>query len=168
MFNTVISARSRLLASGFLVFVMLGCNKGHGVTLYPVKGTVYLNGEPAKDVNVMFMSVKPLEVEGRILSPSAVTEEDGSFKLMSFEQDDGAPAGEYQVSIIFPMNRYNKNQSGIDRLKGKFSDPKTSGLTATIEPKANELKPFNLKAEVMPVQKAPAAGMKMYKKNRDR
>jgi hypothetical protein len=87
---------------------------------------------------------------------------------MSFEPDDGAPAGDYQVTIIFPMNRYNKNQSGIDRLKGKFSDPKTSGLTATIEPKANELKPFNLKAEVMQMQKAPAAGMKMYKKNRDR
>jgi len=171
MYKTVCFAGSRLLAAGLLVVLMAGCNKGHGVTLYPVKGKVFINGEPAKDVNIMFTRVEPIEVEGHLLSPAAATEEDGSFQLMSFEPEDGAPEGDYLVTIIYPMNRYNKNQSGIDRLKGKYADPKTSQLTARVEAKKNELPAFNLKAEVMPLQSLPQGinqGMKMYKKNRDR
>jgi len=167
MRKTVISAGSRLLAAGVLLGLMIGCGKHRGVTLYPVKGSVQINGEPAKDVNVMFTSVTPIEVDGNILSPSAVTEEDGSFRLMSFDPEDGAPAGDYQITVIYPMNRFNKNLSGIDRLKGKFSNPKTSGLTAKVEAKKNELPVINIKAEVMPPQTA-ASGMKMYKKNRDK
>jgi hypothetical protein len=167
MFKAAFSASSRILAAGMLVFVLSGCNKGHGIKLYPVKGVVFLNGQPAKDVNVMFTPVTPIQLEGRNIGSSAVTEEDGSYRLMTFEENDGAPAGEYQVAISFPMNRYNKNQSGIDRLKGKYSNPKTSGLTAKVEEKNNEIPPFQLKAEVMPVEK-PTKGGPLYKKNRDR
>jgi hypothetical protein len=94
-----------------------------------------------------------------------VTGEDGSFRLMSFKPGDGAPAGDYQVTVIFPMNRFSKHLSGIDRLKGKFANPKTSGLTAKVEPKSNELPPFDLKATVLPLQ--TQVDLKMRKKLRD-
>jgi hypothetical protein len=165
MRKTVISVGGRLLAAGVLLGLMIGCGKSRGVTLYPVRGSVQINGEPAKDVNIMFTPVVPIEVEGHPLSPSGVTEEDGSFQLMSFDPNDGAPAGDYQVTIIYPMSRFNKHQSGIDRLKGKFSNPQTSGLKATVEAKKNEIPVFNIKAEVMPTQTAPT-GMKAYKKSR--
>ena len=168
MCKTVFSAGSRLLAAGLFVTLLAGCSKGHGVTLYPVKGKVFINGEPARDVNIMFTPVVPIEVEGHFLSPAAATDDDGSFRLMSFEQDDGAPAGDYLVTIIYPMNRYNKNTSGIDRLNGVYSDPKTSKLTAKVEAKPNEIPTFNLKADVKPLPQNTATGMKMYKKNRDR
>jgi hypothetical protein len=50
------------------------------------------------------------------------------------------------------MDRYNKHLSGIDRLKGKFANPKTSRLTAKVELKSNDLPPFDLKANVLPPQ----------------
>ncbi len=168
MYKSRYHAGSRVLAVGLLVLMLAGCSKRHGVTLYPVRGKVLLNGEPAKDVNIMFSPVTPIEVEGHALAPAAVTEEDGSFRLMSFDPDDGAPAGDYTVTVIFPMSRYSKSLSGVDRLKGKFSDPKKSGLTAKVEAKANEVPVFNLKAEVLPMQDNTATGAKLYKKNRER
>jgi hypothetical protein len=89
----------------------------------------------------MFTPVAPPSGGATPLSPAAVTGEDGSFRLMSFKPGDGAPAGDYQVTIIYPMDRFNKHLSGIDRLKGKFANPKTSGLAAKVEPKNNE-QPF--------------------------
>jgi hypothetical protein len=167
VFKTFLRTRGCLLAAGALVVLLSGCGGKRGPRLYHVNGSVHINGEPARDMNVMFTPLSPPEDGSTPLSPSGVTEEDGSFRLMSFEPDDGAPAGDYQVTISFPMSRFNKNLNGIDRLKGKFANPKTSGLTATVEPKSNDLKPFDLKAIVLP-QQGSVDGTKMYKKNRDR
>jgi hypothetical protein len=121
---------------------------------------VRINGEPGKDVNILFTPVTLPEGGATPLSPAAVTDGEGRFQLMSFKPDDGAPAGDYLVTIIYPMQRYNKHLSGIDRLKGKFADPKTSGLTATVQPTSNDLAPFELKADVMPLQTSVSLGKK--------
>jgi hypothetical protein len=167
MFKTLPRGGSLLLAAAALVALAPGCGGNKGPRLYPVKGLVRINGEPAKDVNIVFMPVAPPEAGATPLSPAAVTGEDGSFRLMSFKPGDGAPAGDYQVTIIYPMNRFNKHLSGIDRLRGKFADPKKSGLTAKVEPTSNELPPFDLKADVMPLQSAPEP-VKLRKKSRER
>jgi len=148
MFKTFLGATLLLAA---LVVLVAGCG-GKGPRLYPGKGAVRINGEPAKDVNVLFTPVASPEAGATPLSPAAVTGEDGSFQLMSFKPSDGAPAGDYQVTVIYPMNRFNKHLSGIDRLRGKFANPQTSGLTAKVEPRSNDLPPFDLKADVMPLQ----------------
>ena len=165
MFKTFLRAGG-LLAAGALVVLASGCAGNKGPRLYPVKGVVRINGEPAKGVNVMFTPVAPPEGGGTPLSPAAVTGEDGSFRLMSFKPGDGAPAGDYQVTVIYPMNRFNKYLSGVDRLRGKFANPKTSGLTAKVEPKSNDLPPFDLKAEVLPPQ-TRFDPVKLRKKSRE-
>jgi hypothetical protein len=152
MFKTSLRAGGLLLAAGALVALASGCGGHKGPVLYSVKGSVRINGEPAKDVNVMFTPVAPPEGGATPLSPAAVTGEDGSFRLMSFKPGDGAPAGEYRVTVIYPMSRFNKHLSGIDRLRGKFANPKTSGLTAKVGPKSNDLPPFDLKVDVLPPQ----------------
>jgi hypothetical protein len=152
MFKTYFRAGGCLLAAGALVALAAGCGGRKGPRLYPVKGVVHINGEPAKGVNVMFTPIAPPQGGADPLSPVAVTGEDGSFRLMSFKPGDGAPAGDYQVTIIYPMDRFNKHLSGIDRLRGRFANPKTSGLAARVEPKSNELPPFDLKANVLPLQ----------------
>ena len=152
MFKTFLRAGGCLLAVGALVALASGCAGNKGPRLYPVKGVVRINGEPAKDVNVVFTPVT-LPADGATpLSPAAVTGEDGSFRLMSLKPGDGAPAGDYKVTVIYPMNRFNKHLSGIDRLRGKFANPKTSGLTVRVGPKSNDLPPFDLKADVLPPQ----------------
>src|SRR5437868_3533656 len=98
MFKTSLRAGG-LLAAGALVALTSGCGGNKGPQLYPVKGSVRINGEPARDVNVVFTPVA-LPADGATpLSPSAVTGEDGSFRLMSFKPGDGAPAGDYQVTV---------------------------------------------------------------------
>jgi hypothetical protein len=164
MLRIVLRAGGLLLAAGSMVVLVSACGS-KGPRLYPVKGSVRINGEPAKDVNIVFTPVALPEGGATPLSPAAVTEEGGSFRLMSFKPGDGAPAGDYQVTVIFPMNRFNKHQSGIDRLRGKFANPKTSGLTAKVEPTSNDLPPFDLKADVMPLEKFDPA--KLRKKSRD-
>jgi hypothetical protein len=166
MRRVILSAGSLLMVAGLVIVFAAGCSGRKGPKLYPVKGMIYINGQPAKDVNVMFTPVTPFE-DGLLLSPAAATDDDGSFRLTSFDPEDGAPAGEYLVTVIYPMSRFNKNLNGIDRLKGKYSDPKTSGLKATIEPKPNDLPAIQLKAELMPQQTA-ADAMKNWKKNRER
>ncbi len=167
MFKTFSRGGRVLPAVVALVILAPGCGGNKGPRLYPVKGTVRINGEPAKDVNIVFTPLAPPEAGATPLSPAAVTGEDGSFRLMSFKPGDGAPAGDYQVTVIFPMNRFNKHQSGIDRLRGKFADPKKSGLTAKVEATSNELPPFDLKADVMPLQTVGDA-VKKRKKSRER
>src|SRR4051812_11018169 len=134
MFKPCLLAGGRLLAAGALVVLVSACGN-RGPRLYPVKGSVRINGEPAKDVNVAFIPASLPEGGATPLSPAAVTGEDGSFRLMSFKPGDGALPGDYRVIVIYPMNRFNKHLSGIDRLRGKFADPKRSGLTAKLEPK---------------------------------
>jgi hypothetical protein len=165
MFKTLLRAGGCLLAAGALVALASGCGGNKGPRLYPVKGVVRINGEPAQGVNVMFTPVAPPEGGATPLSPAAVTGEDGSFRLMSFKPGDGAPAGDYRVTVIFPMNRFNKHLSGIDRLKGRFANPKTSRLTAKVELKSNDLPPFDLKANVLPLQTS-LDPVKLRKKSR--
>jgi len=121
-------------------------------------------------VNITFTPTTPPEGGATPLSPTAVTGEDGRFRLLSFKPGDGAPAGDYLVTIIYPMDRFNKHLSGIDRLKGKFADPLKSGLTAKVEAKPNDLPPFDLKAEVLPKVdvKDPLALWKKEKKERSK
>src|SRR3954451_15762043 len=110
MFKHCLLAGGRLLAAGALIALVSACGN-RGPRLYPVKGSVRINGEPAKDVNVMFTPVAPPEAGATPLSPAAVTGEDGTFQLMSFQPGDGAPAGDYLVTIIYPMSRFNKHLS---------------------------------------------------------
>ena len=165
MFKTVLRAGG-LLAAGALVALASGCSANKGPRLYAVKGSVRINGEPAKDVNVVFTPVAPPEGLDAPLSPAAVTGKDGSFRLMSFKPGDGAPAGDYLVTVIYPMNRFSKHLSGIDRLRGKFANPKTSGLTAKVEPKSNDLPCFDLKADVLP-QQSGVDPVQLRKKSRE-
>ena len=165
MLKTFSRAGGRILAAGALVALVCSCSS-KGPRLYSVTGNVRINGEPAKDVNIMFTPVTPQEGVTEPLSPSAVTGDDGSFTLTSFKPGDGAPAGDYQITVSYPMSRFNKHLNGIDRLKGKFANPKTSGLTAKVEPKSNELPPFELKADVLPAQ-TNVDPVKMRKKARD-
>lgn len=91
------------------------------------------------------------DVNPKVPSPMATTTADGSFILHTYEPDDGAPAGDYLVAISTAPTATKSGPSlkeverPIDHLKGRYADPKTSGLKATIKPGSNELPPFDLK-----------------------
>jgi hypothetical protein len=145
-----------------------GCNNPYGNhPPYPVSGQVLVNGEPAIDANITLYHTE--DWGERTIVPQAWTDEEGKFALSTYGIDDGAPAGHYQVTIEWPAYRSLKDM-GPDRLEGKYSDRKKSGLTADIQAGNNEPLVFNLKGDPakvkMEVPKGKGFNKKKLKSNR--
>jgi hypothetical protein len=131
-----------------LVCTALGCSTDDGrVDVYPVTGKVMVKGQPAEGAEVVFYPVTA-EVDGvKIPGPAATTDANGVFRLRSYEAEDGAPAGEFKVTVVWPAPP-PPNASGVfqmtDRLGGRYANPDTSKLTARVEPGGGEIAPFEL------------------------
>jgi len=110
------------------------------VPVYPVRGQVLVGDKPARNAFVVF---HPEGADGpQALRPYGHAAADGSFKLTTFEADDGAPAGEYQVSVVWLADVGGEDPP--DQLKGRYRNPSSSRLKATVKEQPNELTPFKL------------------------
>lgn len=172
MFGRIASLRCisvvnfRLPVLLFCVAMGSGCGGGDtkGPVLYPTKGSVTVNGKPAFEAVV---TLHPVD-KSLNLYPSGEVHEDGDFTLTTRKAGDGAPAGDYKVSInwlveseVKPVanlpsgpittmgggERSETKAAPVDRLGGKFSDPETSGLKCTISKGGNTIGPFDLKLD---------------------
>ena len=139
---------SGCLIAGALALLLSSCGRTDSPRPYPCKGSVRINGEPAKDAMVAFYHLD--EWGKRTIVPMAWTDDHGDFVLTTYKEGDGAPAGDYEVTITWPAY-HTRRGVGPDRLDGRFADPKKSGLHAHVEAKDNELEPFTIKADVEPV-----------------
>jgi len=125
---------------GLLVPILLsgGCGKGRErQPVYPVRGQVFIQGQPAAEAFVVFHPVK--DDGAQALRPYGYVSADGSFTLTTYEQGDGAPSGEYGVAIVWP-----EGEEGHDRLNGRYMDPKKTKLRAEVKNGPTELAPFRL------------------------
>jgi len=127
-----------------------GCSNGNGpgVTLYAVSGKVTVGGKPAVGARVVLY---PQNVEGSAnsrLRPSiGLVGEDGVFVVQTFKKGDGAPAGDYAVKIVWPTPQADGQPSvedPPDLLNGRYADPESSGLSATVAEKETRLPTFDL------------------------
>jgi hypothetical protein len=73
--------------------------------------------------------------------PRGTVEADGSFKLSTYGEFDGAPAGDYVVTVSWPAEG---REGAADQLKGRYSNPANSKLKVTVKEGNNELPPFEL------------------------
>ena len=126
----------------------LGCGaEGDGVKVYPVSGKVLVNGQPAEGATVTFYSTNDELREHKLPPPTATVDANGEFRLSSYEPDDGAPVGEFQVTVVWP-EPVPPNAVGVfdqkDRLRGRYANPQISKLTARVDPGGGELPPFEL------------------------
>ncbi len=122
---------------------------------YPAHGRITVNGEPAAGavVELHSMGEKP---DVRNSRPWAVVQEDGSYTLSTYEMGDGAPAGEYMLTIRWPPDV--SQPSLADRLSGAYSRPEQSPWRVTISEEDNELPPVEITgAKVLPKEQAGAA-----------
>ena len=76
--------------------------------------------------------------------------EDGSFSPTTYASDDGAPAGDYAVTVAWVREQDNQNAPLEEQrppqnlVPERYSKTETSGLTVQIKPGPNELAPFHL------------------------
>lgn len=119
------------------MLALVGCGSGEQ-TVYPVSGTLTLDGKPFGPAILVFESTTPAEKGVQLKTPGGQADASGNITLTTYKPGDGAPAGDYRVYL--PPNPMNPGQA----LPQIYQDPKTSGLTVKIEPKsdsdANELK----------------------------
>lgn len=147
---TATRARALLVCSS-LVFLG-GCGDAEQrPEVNPVSGQVLVNGRPAAGALVSFHPAGE-NFDRRGSRPWAKVREDGRFDVSTYGQNDGAPAGEYAVSIVWLENP-DAVVPGADQLAGRFADPETSTFRVTIAQGPNELKPFEM--EGVRLQRSP-------------
>jgi hypothetical protein len=121
----------------FLIAFLVGC----GSDIYPVEGkVVWKDGSPAKELknSLVFFNLaeKQTRAQGQV-------EADGSFHLTTNKPNDGALAGEHDVLIIEVARKHLGGPDGSALAPGamdsRFSDPRTSGLKATVKPGTNPI-----------------------------
>jgi hypothetical protein len=125
-----------------LALLAVSCGRDYGGRPpFPASGQVLVNGEPAKGALVVLYD-GPLTPDRP--APQGTTGDDGTFVLSTYDPKDGAPAGDYKVSITW---RTGRREGAPDRLNRAYTNAETSGLTAKIEKKTNVLPPFELKVD---------------------
>lgn len=145
-----------LLAFALLVCVP-ACDSGPPagpLPVQPVKGQVLFGGKPLAGAQVTFHPVDETKMGTSIVRPTGQTDDDGRFQLMSYTSGDGAPVGSYLVTVnglTRPSSEGNvlpdpkRPPPRADVLKGRYLDPKKSGLKADVKEGENVIPPFGLK-----------------------
>src|SRR5438309_11518461 len=112
-----------------VVMVVLSCLAGCGdaapprAPVHPVTGKVLVNGRPAEKAMVVF---HPLgTADPRALKPLGTVGADGTYRLTSYLTGDGAPEGEYAVTVVWPGGPPPKAPDDLppDRPQGRYADP---------------------------------------------
>jgi len=141
---------------GLLCLVASSCGeKADGLVKHPVYGQVLINGEPAEGVRVRLHAVDSSN-GGNGTSPVGVTNAEGVFELSTNGKKDGAVAGTYKVTFYWP----EMNGPSPDRLRQRFTNPKTSQFEVTIEDGPTHLTPFHLEAPWLTSEK-PVSSRKL-------
>lgn len=114
-----------------------GCNSSRdGSKPSPVQGRLTVKDQPAGGAMIVFHPVSGLGVKA-----SAKTNPNGEFRLTTYSTDDGAVAGEYAVTIVWPdagRTIGDGTDEGVDRLNGKYRDPSKPFTTVTLGPVVKE------------------------------
>jgi hypothetical protein len=130
------------------LLALLGCSGGASKDTnlpktYPVSGTITRNGAPVADASVLFQLV------GGSRSATGMTDASGKYTLSTFTSNDGAPAGEYKVSVS-KLGTSAAAGPAAGELRAASDDPNYSGPKdtggAAAAPK-NELPPQYANAE---------------------
>ena len=133
-----------LMLVGGLALGSISCRRGDREAVYPVTGKVFFLGKPAEGATVTFVPRDRDDPKTR--RPGGQVQSDGSFRLSTYASYDGAPAGRYAVTIIYPSPEKKENDENVgpDLLRGRYADPKTTPLTAEVQAGTNDLEAFQL------------------------
>jgi hypothetical protein len=128
-----------------LLILLAGCRDAPSTT-HPVTGRLTIRGQPAAEADLRFY-----EISGKaagMARPYARTDENGQFTASTYGMRDGAPAGEYQVSVSWkgPLRGIPPDQRDAmpELLPPRYADPATSGIRVRVAPGDNALETIDL------------------------
>ena len=97
---------------------------------FTVTGKVTIDGKPAEKATVVFHPVGKSGADA--VKSRGQVGADGTFTLTTYSGNDGAPAGDYVVTVQLWAAGVRSDESPSNRLNPKFATPETSGLSATV------------------------------------
>ena len=106
--------------------------------VYPVEGQVIFEGRPAAEAWVVF---HPKADNPNLPRPRAKVDQQGKFTLTTYEPQDGAPAGEYAVTLELRkvINKNAEGEIGPNLLPAAYSSPQTTKIVAKIAEGPNKV-----------------------------
>ena len=125
---------SAVLVLGLICFIWLVWRESNG--LYPVSGTVTIEGAPAVGAIVELHRLEGDDMKEPTIM--GFVEKDGTFTLCCGNLGEGAPPGSYVVLIRSPKS------SGGNPILDRYADRKHPQLSAVIKAEPNKLA-YNLK-----------------------
>lgn len=121
------------------VVTLVGCGDGRP-TLYPVKGVVrFESGDPVRNAAIEFVP----NTAGP--SPRGQIDAEGAFVLGTYNNGDGAPAGDYRVVVVQALppeaakhlgnlgEAHTGHAGGVKVVALKHASPDTSGVQAKVK-----------------------------------
>lgn len=129
-------------------FGLAGCGSPQAMrerrAVVPVTGRLMFQGRPAAGALVVLHPTDAGFERGDWTAgfPRGRVAEDGSFRLTTYEQDDGAPRGKYVLVVSWnrswipdarAVESVSEDRGGEDWLAGRFADPQVSQLSCVVE-----------------------------------
>jgi hypothetical protein len=114
------------------------------VIVYPAQGRAEWDGKPIPNATIFLHPVRVKEPA--FPRPRATVREDGTFVLGTYAREDGAPAGEYKVTVQWFSRRDRKDDGRFpdNVLPARYARAETSDLTVRIQADRNEIPALRL------------------------
>ncbi|MAV37074.1 MAG: hypothetical protein CMJ59_16635 [Planctomycetaceae bacterium] len=138
------SRRRGAIYLALITAVCGACQRDTALSLYPVQGKVYCDKQPAEGALVIFHPISDDQPDG--IKPRGFVGKDAQFQLTTRSQHDGAPLGEYAVTVLW-REPGDEDEPGKLLVPNHYLDPTESGLRATISVGDNKLNAFHLTSE---------------------
>jgi hypothetical protein len=137
--------RIAFIALALAALTAPGCGeaKPERIPLHAVQGAITFKGQPIPGAFLIFHPKTPDE---SVPTPRASVNGAGAFALSTYDGGDGAPEGEYIVTVQW----YKPIRNGADVVAGpnviprKYAAPSTSNLSVRVAAGSNQLPPIRL------------------------
>ncbi len=140
-------SRRRLILLGLCVALLatMSCSSGKR-KLFPVRGKVLCDGKPTDGALITLRALDTAQPFDK--TPSARVKGDGTFAIGTYDPEDGAPPGEYKVSIFWfpPDFEAQAMRTGRypNRLPDVYGDAMKSPLKIEVKEGPNDVPTYEL------------------------
>ena len=135
-----------------LMLIAIGCGQPQEPgprVVYPARGTATFRGRPIPDATVRLHPIAPPSDGKPVFVPRGRVGENGEFVVTTYRPGDGAPAGEYGISLSWQGSLKGIDEELEDRLPErlprKYTSPRSSGLKVVITKGDNQLPEINIR-----------------------
>ncbi len=140
-----------LIVVGQISMSIAGCTESPtGPLCFPTQGKILYDSKPLAEAMVTFHPLELIPEENNYQRPISVTEADGTFHLSTLGVRDGAPAGEYAITVELRELRMDGDtlvRDGKNLLPARYKDPAQSHLKYRVIEGDNEVPTLELSSK---------------------